>query len=352
MDSIKRNSSFELLRIISTIMIISLHYSFWGGYEKQTQDTLTCGAVYVQFLQMFGRVACSEFVMISGYYLIHSTKSNYYKKIAGIVLEMLFYSFTISVFVVLIGYKDNVIWYRSLFPFIFDNWFACFYIVFLLILPDLNKMLAALDEKEFKRLIIIMIVTWSIIPTLTLNYWQFSNVDFFVVTYCLGAYLGKFGIHDSKRNCIIMAILLAMLMLLSVVGFDLLAVITKNDKFINHSVDFKEFNNIVALLFSISFFKCFIFLNFNNSLVNTVAKYSLGIYLISDNYLMRSLIWEEIYPNKEYINNPFGHSFLKISAVFIICLFVDYLRSNYIANRVDKKIIERMLNLIKKVELK
>lgn len=70
----ERNSSLELLRIICIILIIAHHYSYHGGYDGVTYENLSAGVIFIQIIGMFGRMACSIFALISGYFLINANK--------------------------------------------------------------------------------------------------------------------------------------------------------------------------------------------------------------------------------------------------------------------------------------
>ena len=58
----------------------------------------------------------------------------------------------------------------------------------------------------------------------------------------------------------------------------------------------------------------------------------LGIYLIHDNNLMRTLIWDYIFPNLDYIHSSYYVLFYigKVVAIFAICSIVELLRKRYV----------------------
>ena len=88
----RRNSSLELLRIICILLILANHYSVLGGIPARGWRDLTWGYFFVQSIGMFGRTACSVFVLITGYYLSTGVKPGHWKKAIPLAAEAVFYS--------------------------------------------------------------------------------------------------------------------------------------------------------------------------------------------------------------------------------------------------------------------
>lgn len=106
-EKTKRNSSLELLRIICILVIIGYHYAWHGGYAAFSEYTFCDGVVFVQIQSMFGKVACSVFALITGYFLIQQTGplKQQYKKLFPLVIEVYFYYLVIlAVFTLIPGF--------------------------------------------------------------------------------------------------------------------------------------------------------------------------------------------------------------------------------------------------------
>ena len=67
----KRQSNFELLRIISMILIIAHHYAIHGGFELSKQ-AFSAQLFFLQVLSYGGKLGVNLFVLISGYFLVTS----------------------------------------------------------------------------------------------------------------------------------------------------------------------------------------------------------------------------------------------------------------------------------------
>lgn len=98
-DSTKkqRQSSIELLRILTMVMIVAHHFSVHGNFDFPI-NTITINRLWIQFIQIGGKIGVDVFVLISGYFLITSSsvKPN---RIIKIWLQMFTYSILIYIFV-------------------------------------------------------------------------------------------------------------------------------------------------------------------------------------------------------------------------------------------------------------
>lgn len=84
----ERNSSFELLRIISMFLIVMHHYSVHGGFDFMIPFSMKL--YFVQCLVMGGKLGVNLFVLISGYFLCKSDFK--WKRIIKLEVEVIFYS--------------------------------------------------------------------------------------------------------------------------------------------------------------------------------------------------------------------------------------------------------------------
>lgn len=326
----KRNSSFELLRIICMFLIIAYHYAGHGGYGTFSLNNLSASVVYIQILSLFGRLSCSIFAMITGFYMVDRVDNKHYRKIIPIAAQLIFYSVLILAVVYvydssLIGLKEII---KSLFSVIWGNWYVVNYMIFFLLIPAINQMVNNLSRKNFTILVVVLIFVWSIIPTFT-KAWASSGVDFFIVTYLLGAYIKRcvYGKVNYKNIWnLILGLFFGALLILSTLVIDLVAKCFNSELIFSYATYFKEYKTVIALPCAVFIFMFFSRISFESNIINYISKSTLGIYLIHENFLLRVIIWERIFPNVEYVNNPYLHSVVKIIAVFVVCLIVDIIR--------------------------
>lgn len=150
-----RNIGLDLLRIISMLMIVTLHYLAKGGFLWNT-DPNTFLWYFVWFIEALCLISVNCYVLISAYFLADS-KQTKIKKVIELWLEMLFYSVGISAILVLLGQplsiKDII---YTIFPFATKSyWFINTYILLYLLHPFINKVVWSINKKEFQRLLTI-----------------------------------------------------------------------------------------------------------------------------------------------------------------------------------------------------
>lgn len=212
-ESINRDSGLELLRIICMALIILYHYNVHGGYEPLSASTLTAQRVFVQELGLFGRIACSVFAMISGYFLIESKPDRGYRKIRHLCVQLVFYYFCIGVAIyclqpVSFSIPDMVRFWGTIFT---GSWYIDYYVLWYMLLPFINPFLHQLNKEDYKKLLLIVYMIWSVIPSVMLvtNFlplyirnWSFSNIDFFAVMYITGAYIKLHGNSEVGQKAV------------------------------------------------------------------------------------------------------------------------------------------------------
>ena len=126
----KRNSHIELLRLISIVLIIVSHYCVHGvGIELIYEMNAGYPRFLLEFL-VLGNLGTILFVLITGYYLIHSKKVQW-KKILRLILQVFFYSSICYIGVLLLGKEklDIHTAFQCLYPLLIKN--IGFYLVML-----------------------------------------------------------------------------------------------------------------------------------------------------------------------------------------------------------------------------
>lgn len=197
-----------------------------------------------------------------------------------------------------------------------------------------------IDQKTFRRVILCILVIWSILPR-TFNFTlEFSEIDFFVVMYIIGAYERLYP--NKKENNLVnllVSVIMMFVIIFSVPIYYIISIKIKDYLFISNMASLSQFDNIFCVIWAIYLFKFFKNISFSNKIINCIAGTVLGIYVIHDNSHVRKWIWNEVYPNKNYVSNPYLHSVVKIVAVFSICMVIELVRK-YIICRPIKLMIE------------
>lgn len=68
----------------------------------------------------------------------------------------------------------------------------------------------------------------------------------------------------------------------------------------------------------------------------------MGIYLIHDNFIIREIIWQKVFPNINELTAMYYPVFImvKVAFVFLICGFLDMLRRKYFNKIIDRIVLK------------
>jgi len=334
----KRNSSIELLRILCMLGIMGGHYFSHGDIS-----TITCSRIinftkstyFLQCFSAFSKVTCLIFALISGYFST-SVKEVGWKKFFRLLGQKFFYAITITFVLSRLGY--NNCGYRNIIKVLQGHWFVNYYLLLILCVPFLNAMCENLTKTMHKKLVALLLVFWSILPTiadfvsifwgLSIRFHSFGNMAIFLVMYIVGSYLHN-HVNLTKTavwKLVLYCICSVAALLGSIALMDYLASTTKITNIANHASFLKAEYSIVAVAVAVSGLCLFLKFRFYSRIINRIASTVLGVYLIHDNDYLRNVIWLKIFPNKEYMYHPYLHAPIKILAVFACCCIIDLVR--------------------------
>lgn len=351
----KRDSGIELLRIICVLLIILHHYGAHGGFpfpKAPGQWPL----VVLQEAALYGRIACSVFVMITGYYRITSDSPHPYAKVIPLVMELCFYYAAVAALTWAtqpypIGAKELWKFAGSLFS---GNWFIVYYILFSLFLPYLNPWLRSLNKKQFLGLLMLIYSIWSLEPTvamisyvtpLRIETWWAGELEFFFVMYFTGGYLrlhGDLTRHRRRWLAIFAGAWLTLVLSVPVVN---LANRWNPGAVFYDGLLFGGYNTVPAVLFAVSLFILFSNIHFYSPLINEIAASALGVYILHDNDISRVVIWKILSPNAAHAANPFVHACIKVLCVFVVCTVIDIARRKLFGERLEKWVVQKLTKI-------
>ncbi len=95
---------------------------------------------------------------------------------------------------------------------------------------------------------------------------------------------------------------------------------------------------------------------FNNSILR-ISSFTLGVYLIHEQPLVRNILWNKVNINT-YLNTPYFiiHMIVTVLSVFIVCCIIDFIRKKICECIGNMKIFNNLKikynRLIKKIENK
>ena len=322
-----RNYGIDVLRIISMLMVVTLHILGHGGILGALFPT-SISYKTIWFLEIMCYCAVNCYVLISGYVNINSKYK--YSNIIVLWLQVFFYSVIISLGLFLLNKTDKNTLFQALFPLCSHQyWFFTSYFGLFLFIPIINKAIQIIDEKIMKRIVYLLILFMSILPTLLQN--DIFNTKngystmWFIVLYIIGAYIGKYKPYRHKSYVYLTGYgICIFLTWVSKLAIEKYSIINNSHLMISYTSP----TILMSGIFLILFFSNYRLNPALKRIVSLFSSTSFGVYLIHEHPLIRAII----------IKNRFvGYASLSIDKllvnvifivifIYIICSFLDYIR--------------------------
>ena len=341
---IVRDSNYELMRIVSMFMIVVWHMIVHGRIAQQSTGLLHN---LICLLEAILVVHVNSYVLVTGYY---QCKSKFkLKKLISLNNQAWFYRVVILITLLVLDVVSvgKVELLQSLFPLDFSAyWFIKFYLFLYCFSPFLNKLIENLKKKEFQMLLLVCLVIFSILPSISMSvlYSNYSGYSLpqFIFMYLLGAYFRYYPIQESRilkvntRRKNQLLFLLGFIMFVTI-HFLLLCfgkiLMTGGEisQYFGETIQFSflSYGNPFVIVSSLMYFFWFGTLKIKSKFINRVSSLTLGVYLIHDNPYMRQ--W--LYPFLGFVEGKvytgiiiIGKIFACAIAIFIICALLEWIR--------------------------
>lgn len=342
----ERNSSIELLRIISMIMIMSYHFISHGNFEYDTA-TITIPRLYTYLIQSGGNMGVDAFVIISGYFLIGNKDQLFnFKRILKFWGQIFFYSAGFFILFLILGRAEFSFsaMLEAFMPISFPAWwFAGTYFVLYLLHPFINKLLYALDKAAFQKMLMLFLIIWSVIPTFTTSSYQSNFLLWFVVLYSIGAYIKLYGLVEKFTAKHYYGIWIGAMFVTYLSGIAFTVVGLKIPTFAHHALHFYTQQSVITVVGAVAMFMAFLKTNLGyKKWINIISSATFGVYLIHDNTYIRPLLWNDIFKNSNYQNSLLLIVYLPfcVAIVYSLCTMIDLLRQRLVEKPL-MKIVER-----------
>ena len=331
-----RNSSIELLRIISMVMIMFHHFAYHGNFEWNYNE-ITIPHLWYNFILMGGKVGVNIFVLISGFFLIENTEKLFQpKKLLKFWGQVVFYSimtYLLSVMLRLNAFEIKQL-IKVCLPITYPGWwFASTYFMLYLIHPFLNKLLHGLSKTEYQYLILMMVLCWSIIPTATTQLFESNSLLWFVTLYGIAGYVNLYGGNQKLQSKHYFSLYFMVLIITYTVSTTFLFLGTKKEEWSTHAIDFFEIERLPILLMAITLFMGFVTLKMNyHKWINMIASATFGVYLIHDSSYIRYYLWTNIFKINQYQDSTFLilYSILVVFILYVSCTMIDLIRKKLV----------------------
>lgn len=303
----KRDSNFELLRIVAMLMIISLHY-IEENHMMDRHGNMTASNIIFLLIYIATLVCTNVFVLITGYHLIHSQFK--IQKIIRLWGLALFYSYGVYLFYritnpSILNQVTIYVKMRTFAPILNVNyWFLVPYLGLYMIFPFLNKMIKGFQQKQLKVILIIFFILLSVLHSATtfLDLFEASGHGFiwFIFLYAVGAYIRLYGKQEKQKGAekykyLAIFFISFLLTFVMKIGLEILQGISVTAAFLNKRL--LNFNSVLAVVETVSLFLFFKNITIHhraiNQMITAISSNVLAVYLLHSHHISQVAIWRK-----------------------------------------------------------
>ncbi|MDE6007096.1 MAG: acyltransferase [Muribaculaceae bacterium] len=362
-----RNSNLELYRIIVMILIVAHHYVVNSGLFGMIQNApISPAGTAMLIFGGWGKTGIDCFLLISGYFLCTSSLS--WRKLLKLYLQITFYAIIIYIIFCFTGHE-----HFSIFRFVLklnpiekinNNYFVSCFLLFYLFIPFINILLKALTKAQHKKLVILLLIVYTILPSHGMSI-TFNYVSWFVAIYIMAAYIRWYGLWPKIRHSAWgwMTILLAIAGAISVFCMEYAYKAGLYGKFDPYFF-IADSNKLLSVGIAVSSFMYFKDLKLPYSrLINAVGAATFGVLLIHANSeAMRTWLWKETIDTTGHFGDSvmmtLGYAMVSVVLVFVLCAGIDWFRGRLIepfyikyAERCARYLKPRLQKILKRLKL-
>ena len=320
------------------ILIIAHHYVVNSGlFEVLRHSDFSSVSAAMLLFGAWGKTGINYFVLITSYFMCQSKIK--WEKLLKLYIQIAFYTLIIFEIFCITGHETFSGWgiLKCLWPVrsVADGFTSCF-LVFFLLIPFLNILIPNIDRRMNKRLILLLVIVFSILPTFRIPV-SFSYVFWFCVIYIIGAYIRRydFGCNISHKmwgglaaGCLI----LGSAYILDLYGMNKAAYTVSEDYYFFIS----DSNKVLSLIIAVTSFMWFKGIPMApHLLINLVGGTTFGVLLIyANSNAMRHLLWMETVDCTGHFSSVLWftifYATICVLTIFICSAIIDWLRSRFL----------------------
>ncbi len=276
MEKTVRNSGHEILRLIAMYMIVCIHANMYLGNfcSGSTQY------VFNGIINGVCNIGVSCFILISGYYGVRFSVGKFLK----MECMMITYSLleTVVLCLALPEQMQGAVLLeqllKSVFPFITRKyWFYSCYVCLFFLSGYIQKFLEGLKQKEFRNLLILLVILFSVLPTVC--YFELvpdngKGLVQMLMVYMIGRYIRMYADISLPKKKVIP--LFFVLWIINGISHEFPLRIGG----IYHH--FCKDNSITNLIMAVILFYCFKELTFRSKVINKAASYIFAVFALNN----------------------------------------------------------------------
>ncbi len=347
---VKRNSNFELLRIISMFLIVMGHFYGQGiGFVEVNNFS----EIVIVFLSSGSRIAVGLFLMIGVWFMVDQEFKPC--RVLNLYSTLWFYTVSITLVLVVLGYRFGYkVFIGEAFPFIRgETWFIPSYISLLLLHPFINSFFKCGETKIRSFLIIgfILIIMKSTLASLMDTY--LCTLVWFVYAYIFIGYYKKYVVNKINKKYIFLFIGIVIYICLVSTKIILSSMDSGVWKLCYKVVAqyLSDYKSLPSFLCALSVFTFFAKIDLGqSSIINNLAANTLDVYIIHQTGSFINVLWFDICKTNYWKNSKYVLLyFLCITLlIYVFCSMIGRIRKTWIEPLWQKsrvyKYIENQIN--------
>lgn len=294
-----RMANLELLRCIAMMMVIVLHFLGKGEIlgslmEKQIGSVETAAWL----LESFCIVAVNLYMLISGYFL--SVSSFKLTRLLKLWLQVWAYSVGVGLLAYVLGVcpesEFGIHYLLTLaLPILMEHyWFMTAYVFLYLLLPLIGKAVREMGKGQMQAVLALVLFSFcilkSVLPARLETDGKGYNVLWYLCVFLAAAYIRRFGWRflEKKGHGLWLYLMAVLAIFCGTMALRQIYLYTGN---LEHIIKIcLEYNHILPLLASVGLFGVFLNIKVTGGfavIVNKIAPYTLGVYLLHENMGVR-----------------------------------------------------------------
>lgn len=339
----ERMANLELLRIVSMLLIVVLHFLGKGGWLTELTEASMPRMGYVAWgLEALAIGSLNVYMLLSGYFLIESSFK--VKRLLQLFLQVLFYSITIGVIAAAFGCLPeesfSIYYLATLCLPVSTNhyWFMTAYFLMYLFMPLLTQGVKKLTKQQFQIvlffLLFVVCMVKSVVPIKLSTDMQGYDCIWYMCVFLVAAYIRLYGIPFFKNAGRSLLVYLASGAGIFALAFALRFLYLRTGKLSNMLTVSYNYNHILTLLASVAFFYLFCHVKIKQGVFSRficrIAPYTLGVYLWHEHIAIRYEWQDWLYVVAGMPDNGVMlvlYTLLAAALVFVIGILLDMLRS-------------------------
>lgn len=297
----KRKVSIELLRILSMLMVVMLHFLGKGNLLPDLAGEMDKTGYVAWFMESLCIVAVNVYMLISGYFLVESSFK--VGRLLSLICQVLFYSMLVPVVLGCVGVLpvETITVYQLLqyvFPTLMEHyWFVTAYVLMYLLSPFLATAVHHMSKRKLQITLVLLLAVMSLSKSVLPVQLEMDNFGYdalwFVCVYLVASYIRLYGIpfFSSAKKSLGMYVL-------AVLGIYALSMLLHMVCVRTGSLEFFvdvafEYNHIFNLFAAVALFYTFLHLDIPDGKLSgcicKVGSLSFGVYLLHEQVEIRYL---------------------------------------------------------------